>query len=162
MLHTGGRTAKEIVTWLNKRTGPPAETLATADAAKEFTTKDEVVVIGFFDNAESDNAMAYVNAADTQDTIYFGIVTDKDVADSLEASFDTVVVFKSFDEGRATYDGEFLAEDIVTFVLAEQLPLVTTFTDKVQYLPTYMHTYIRTCIHIAKIVMILSLLPDCS
>ena len=143
-LHTGGRTAKEIVTWLNKRTGPPAETLATADAAKEFTKKDEVVVVGFFEDAESDNAKAYMNAADSQDTIYFGIVTDKEVAESLEASFDTVVVFKEFDEGRATYDGEMDAESIVAFVLAEQLPLVTKFTDKVGL--REIHAYIHYCV----------------
>ena len=44
---------------------------------------------------------------------------------------DSIVVFKSFDEGRATFDGKYTSEDIVTFVLGEQLPLVTKFTDEV-------------------------------
>ena len=128
---TGGRTAREIVTWLNKRTGPPAEALDTAEAAKAFTTKDEFVVVGFFENTESDNAQVYINAADTQDSIYFGIVTSKDVAEYLEASMESVVVFKKFDEGRATFNKEFTAENIVTFVLGEQLPLVAKFSDEV-------------------------------
>ena len=127
----GGRTAKEIVTWLIKRTGPPAEALNTAEEAEAFSKKDEVVVIGFFEDAESDNARAYINAADTQETIFFGIVTSKDVAESMDATMDSVVVFKQFDEGRATFDGEYTTEDIVTFVLGEQLPLVTTFNDQV-------------------------------
>ena len=129
--HTGGRTAKDIVAWLKKRTGPPAVTLTTAEEAKEFTDKNEVAVIGFFESAESDGAKAYINAADSQDTINFGIVTDKAVAEGLEASFDSIVLFKKFDEGRATFSGDFNAEDIVTFVLTEQLPLVTKFTDEV-------------------------------
>lgn len=129
---SGGRTAKEIVAWLNKRTGPPAEALETAEAAKAFSEKDDVVVIGFFENAESDNAVAYTNAADTQDTIYFGIVTSKEVAESLEATMDSVVVFKKFDEGRATFDKDFTTENIVTFVLGEQLPLVAKFSDEVR------------------------------
>ena len=131
-LSVGGRTAKEIVAWLLKRTGPPAETLATAEAAKEFADKDDVVVIGFFEDEKSDNAQAYINAADTQDTIFFGIVTSKEVADAMDAKMDSVVVFKKFDEGRATYDGKFTTENIVTFVLGEQLPLVTKFTDEVK------------------------------
>lgn len=128
---SGGRTGKEIVAWLSKRTGPAADSLDTVEAAKAFTEKDDVVVIGFFEDAESDNARAYLNAADTQDTIYFGIVTSKDVADSLEATFDSIVVFKQFDEGRATFDKEFTTENIVTFVLGEQLPLVAKFSDEV-------------------------------
>ena len=53
------------------------------------------------------------------------------MAESLEATFDSIVVFKKFDEGRATYDGEYTAEEIVKFVLAEQLPLLTVFSDQV-------------------------------
>ena len=30
---------------------------------------------------EADHAKVYINAADTQDTINFGIVTDKDIAE---------------------------------------------------------------------------------
>ena len=127
----GGRTASEIVTWLYKRTGPPAEDLETVEEAKEFSEKEDVVVIGFFADAESANAKAYLAAADSQDTIYFGIVTKQEVADSLEAKFDSIVVFKKFDEGRATYEGEYNAEEIVKFVLAEQLPLLTVFSDQV-------------------------------
>ena len=126
-----GRTAKDIVAWLKRRTGPPAEPLETAEEAKTFSEKDDVVVIGFFEDASSDKATAFTNAADTQDTIYFGIVTSKEVAESLDATMDSVVVFKKFDEGRATFDGEFTAENIVTFVLGEQLPLVAKFTDEV-------------------------------
>lgn len=130
-VYSGGRTAKEIVSWLNKRMGPAAEALETAEAAKEFSEKDDVVVIGFFEDVESDNAKAYINAADTQETIYFGIVTSKEVAESLEATMDSVVVFKKFDDGRATFDKDFTTENIVTFVLGEQLPLVAKFTDEV-------------------------------
>lgn len=105
------------------------------------------MVIGFFENEESEEAKAYINAADTQDSIYFGIVTDKAVAESLEATSNSVVVFKKFDEGRATYDGEFNAEDIVTFVLGEQLPLVTKFTDQVISAPRALSWFCNCCYH---------------
>ena len=37
-----------------------------------------------------------------------------------------------FDEGRADYDGEAKADDIIKFIKANQLPLVTEFNDEVR------------------------------
>ena len=44
----GGRQATDIVNWLNKKTGPAAKQLDSADDSKAFIEKDEVVVVGFF------------------------------------------------------------------------------------------------------------------
>lgn len=87
--------------------------------------------MGFFEDADSAKAKAYIAAADSQDNVFFGIVTKSEVAESLEAKFDSIVVFKKFDEGRSTYEGEYNAEDIVKFVISEQLPLLTVFSDQV-------------------------------
>merc|ERR1712193_276327 len=46
--YSGGRTADTIVTWLEKKTGPPALDLADAEAAKKFVADNKVAVIGFF------------------------------------------------------------------------------------------------------------------
>ena len=90
----GGRTSDEIIVWLKKKTGPPAQDLPTPDDATAFIEKDEVVVIGFFEDAESEAAKAYIAAADSEDTVYFGITTSKEVAEALEATFDSIVVLK--------------------------------------------------------------------
>ena len=45
---TGGRTGPEIVSWLKKKTGPPAGILEDVDSTKAFIEKEDVVVIGFF------------------------------------------------------------------------------------------------------------------
>ena len=92
--HTGGRTAPEIVNWLNKRTGPPAQDLTTPEQALDFSKKDEVVVIGFFQNTESEAAIAYISTAEAHDSVSFGITTSKEVADSLDATLDSIVLFK--------------------------------------------------------------------
>jgi protein disulfide-isomerase A1 len=44
----GGRTADEIVNWLNKKTGPAAKTLETTEELKTFTEEPQVAVVGFF------------------------------------------------------------------------------------------------------------------
>ena len=48
MCNVGGRQAPDIVNWLKKKTGPPAVTYDTIDAAKAGIEKEEVIVFGFF------------------------------------------------------------------------------------------------------------------
>jgi len=45
---TAGRMAEDFVTWLKKKTGPPAESVDSVEAAKALTANNEVVVFGFF------------------------------------------------------------------------------------------------------------------
>merc|ERR1711910_110758 len=46
MEYGGGRTADTIVSWLEKKTGPPAKTLASLDDAKAYTEGKSVSIIG--------------------------------------------------------------------------------------------------------------------
>jgi len=127
--YSGGRTEAEIVTWLKKKTGPPATALDTSDAVKTFLEK-EVAVVGFFADKESDAAKAFVQAADGIDDVEFGIVTDAAIAKENNVDGDKIVLFKKFDEGRNDYDGKYDADEIQKFVRANQLPLVTEFSDE--------------------------------
>ena len=52
-----GRTADTIVSWLEKKTGPAAKTLATVDEAKAFVADNDIAVIGFFDSVDSDGSI---------------------------------------------------------------------------------------------------------
>jgi len=47
--YQGGRTADAIISWVEKKSGPPAVTLSDVDAAKKLVEDGEVTVIGFFD-----------------------------------------------------------------------------------------------------------------
>ena len=58
--NTGGRTKDEIVNWLRKKTGPPAKTVDTVEAAEALTEANDVVVLGFFSSQESDEAKAFL------------------------------------------------------------------------------------------------------
>jgi protein disulfide-isomerase A1 len=92
-LFEGGRTHPEIVAWLNKKTGPAATPLETAEAVKTFTEK-EVAVVGFFLNKESDAAKAFLAAADGIDDVEFGIVSDAAIATENKVDGDKIVLFK--------------------------------------------------------------------
>lgn len=94
LLSTGGRTADEIITWLEKKTGPAAKELKTADEIKEFTEKKDVIVVGFYKDKESDAAKAFIEAAQGIDDIEFGIVHDEALAKEHKVEGDNLVLFK--------------------------------------------------------------------
>lgn len=54
--YTGGRTEKEIIDWVRKKSGPAAKTVSTADEAAAFEKSAEVAVLGVFSDVESAEA----------------------------------------------------------------------------------------------------------
>ena len=143
---TGGRTAGDIVQWLKKRTGPPATALDSVEACKKFADGNEVAVIGYFQDESSDKATAYINTADADDSVSYGIVTSKDIAKGMETEQDSIIVYKKFDDGRAVFSGDWTTEAILTFVAGEQLPLVTKFSDEVGVM--FLRAFVRISIEL--------------
>merc|ERR1712227_831625 len=47
--YTGGRMAPEIVDWVEKKVGPPAEVLGSLKDVKSFVGSKDVTVVGFFE-----------------------------------------------------------------------------------------------------------------
>ncbi|XP_033895514.3 protein disulfide-isomerase isoform X1 [Acipenser ruthenus] len=128
--YSAGRQADDFINWLKKRTGPAATTLTEASAAEQLIEGSEVVVIGFFKDVESTDAQAFVNAAESIDDVPFAITSSDDVFSKYEVTKDSVVLFKKFDEGRNTFEGEATKENLLAFVKANQLPLVIEFTEQ--------------------------------
>lgn len=126
----GGRTSPDIINWLKKKTGPPAATLETVDAAKAAIDKDEVYVVGFFKDVESAGAKAYLEAAATIDDVPFGIASKDDIFKEYKMDKDGVVLFKKFDEGRNNFEGDVTADAVKKFISANQLPTVIEFTQE--------------------------------
>jgi len=130
MEYSGGRTGPEIVSWLQKKTGPPATTLESVEAAEAFVEGKEVVVVGFFKDAGSDGAKAFIDTAFGVDDILFGITSDDAVLQKYEAEDGSVVLLKKFDEGKNVYEGELNVEDLTSFVRKNSLPLVVEFGEE--------------------------------
>jgi len=126
--YSGGRTSETIVSWLEKKTGPPALTCADVDAAKKFIDDNKVAVMGFFKDVESDAAKAFLEVAASLDDYKFGISSAEDVlkeyADAAEAS---IVLFKDFDEKKNVFDDKYEVETITKFVEANSMPTVVEF-----------------------------------
>lgn len=125
----GGRTSEEIITWLNKKTGPPAKVLEKAEEVKAFADPKEVAVVGFFKDKESELAKAFLSTAEALDDIEFAITTPEASGD-YDVKEEGIVVLKKFDNLRADYTGKADVAEITKFIRAESLALVTEFTDE--------------------------------
>jgi len=122
MEYGGGRTADTIVSWVEKKTGPPAKALANAEEVTAFTEGKNVAVVGCFKDETTDAAKAFLAVASNMDDIPFGIT-----AECADVEGEGVVMFKSFDDGKATLTDGLTEEAIALFVSSEALPLVVDF-----------------------------------
>lgn len=127
MEYGGGRTAETIVSWVEKKTGPPAVTCDNVADAKAAVEDNKVAVFGFFKDAASDAAKAFIETAGTMDDSKFFIISADEVFAEYSITGDAVVVFKKFDEGRNEMTEDFSAENIGVFVTSNSLPLVIEF-----------------------------------
>jgi len=130
--YSGGRTADSILEWVEKKSGPAAKDLVTKDAAATFIEANKVVVIGFFTDLESAEAVAFNTAADLDENAKYGITTSEEVFEEYEVTGKTpaVILFKKFDEGKNVLEGDITEESVATFVSANYLPLVVDFTSE--------------------------------
>lgn len=129
--YNGGRTGEDIIKWMQKKTGPPADELTTADDAKKFQEK-RVAVVGYFASKDDENAKVFLEVAAENDEIPFAVIYDSSVADALEISEHGIVLFKQFDEKRVALSEELTAENLKKFVSSNSLPLVVEFSHEVQ------------------------------
>lgn len=123
----GGRTAEFIVSWLKKKTGPPAKELATVEEYEVFKTNSTVAIIGHFKDESSDLARKFFAVAGSVDDHPFAIVKDDKLLTELNIADEKITLFKKFDEGHVDYTGDVSEEALKSFVFVQSLPLVVEF-----------------------------------
>jgi len=115
------------VSWLEKKTGPPAKALASLDDAKAYTEGKSVSIIGFFKDETTDAAKGYLAAAGMMDDFEFGITGDDAVFAEYGIEGEAVLLLKDFDDGKAVLSEGITEEAVAKFVSSESLPLVIDF-----------------------------------
>ena len=123
--YTGGRTDKEIVNWMRKKTGPATKTLNSVEEVENFKNASEVAVVLFGDDSDAFNKVARSN-----DEIVFGVCNTQDCLDNYKVTKGNVVLFKKFDEGRNDFTQELTDLGLEEFIKANSSPLVMKFDEK--------------------------------
>ncbi|NXG63654.1 PDIA2 isomerase, partial [Hemiprocne comata] len=136
-LHVPGRMdAEGIVRWMQRRAGPSATLLQDTDTAAAFISSQDLVVIGFFKDLESEAAQAFYEVATEMVDLLFGVAKEDQLFKEYGLSADTVCLFKKFDEGRTDFpvdpvQGLDVAE-LIRLLRIHSLKLVTEFNAEVK------------------------------
>lgn len=125
---TGGSNADSIYQWVKKKSEDPVKIIDTKEDMNELLTKPDVAVLGFFKDLESDEAQAYIEAADENMVVPFGITLRPEVFQLFRVVDESeVIILKKFDDGMNRMDGKITAEAITTFVDKNSQPFVMEF-----------------------------------
>ncbi|CAL7943601.1 unnamed protein product [Xylocopa violacea] len=125
--YSGGRQADDIINWITKKAGPVAKHLLTVEEAKSFIEAQNVVIVGFFKDMESDDAKVFLEVANAVDDHMFAMSDKDEIFNEYGVKDGKIVLFKKFDEGRSEFNDELNVKNLQNFIFIQSLPLVVDF-----------------------------------
>ncbi|PKU29288.1 protein disulfide-isomerase a2 [Limosa lapponica baueri] len=132
--YTGRMDAKGIVGWMQRRAGPSATLLQDPDTAATFVDSQDLVVVGFFKDLESEAAQVFYEVAGDVVDMPFGVAEAAELFEAYGLSADTVCLFKKFDEGRTDFPVDpargLDAAELTQLLRVHRLELVMEFTNE--------------------------------
>jgi protein disulfide-isomerase A1 len=109
---------------MTKQALPAVSVLETATLA-DFKTADKVVVVAYFDKDDKSSNETFATVAqELRDDYLFGAVSDAAVIKAEGVKTPSIVLYKSFDEGKNTFTDKYEKEAIEKFVRASATPLI--------------------------------------
>ena len=127
MDYKAGRTEKDVINWVRKKSGPPTKLLKTVEEVEAFQKDNEVCLVYF--GKDPEEMKIYEGVATKNEDYPFGVVEDDEIAKKFNAKPKSVVLFKKFDEKRN--DLEKVSEkELNDFVEKYSQKRVSSFDDK--------------------------------
>ena len=103
----------------------PAVSILDATTLEDFKTADKVVLVAYFDKDDKTaNETFNTVANDLRDAYLFGATSDAALAKAEGVKVPSIVLYKSFDEGKNTYEEKFEKDAIEKFARAAATPLI--------------------------------------
>lgn len=122
--YSGQRKAPAIISYMTKQALPAVSTL-TSDTLEEFKTADKVVLVAFFGADDKASNTTYSEVAESmRDDYLFGATNDAALAEAEGVKRPGIVLYKSFDEGKNSFEEKFEKDAITTFAKTAATPLV--------------------------------------
>lgn len=123
--YSGARKAPAIISYMTKQALPAVSLLESGSALEEFKTADNVVLVGFFDAGDKSSNATYLHVAESlRDDYLFAATSDADLAKAEGVTPPAVVLYKSFDEGKATFEEKFDKDALSHFARTGATPLI--------------------------------------
>ncbi|RPB00620.1 protein disulfide isomerase [Choiromyces venosus 120613-1] len=122
--YAGQRKSDAIVSYMTKQ-ALPAVSLLDKDTIAEFKTADKIVVIAYLSPDDKEKNATFTSVAEKlRDSFLFGATSDSALAEADSVKAPAIVLYKTFDEGKTVFDGEFTAEEITNFATVASTPLM--------------------------------------
>ena len=122
--YKGQRKAAAITSYMIKQS-LPAVSAVTKENIEEFKKADKVVIVAYFDESDKASKEAFSAAAEKlRDNYPFGSSSDADLAKAEGVSAPAIVLYKDFDEVKATFTDKFDAAAIEKFTKTASTPLI--------------------------------------
>lgn len=103
----------------------PSVSVLDSTTLQDFKTQDNVVLVGYFAADDKASNATYNKVADSlRDNYLFGATSDAALAEAEGVSFPSIVLYKSFDEGKNTFTKKFDVDAIEKFAKAAATPLI--------------------------------------
>lgn len=103
----------------------PAVSILTEDTLEEFKTADKVVLVAYIESGDKTANETYTSVAESlRDSFLFGAVTDAALAKAEGVKVPSIVLYKTFDDGKDVYSDAFDIEAITKFAKTSSIPLV--------------------------------------
>lgn len=125
--YTGPREAKGIVSWVEKKSGPAAAVVSTAEEVEKLVGEGETATLGIFASASADGVKPFLEAAMVSEHKYL-ISYEEAMKKEFGLDADGIVLVKKFDDGNEIYGGIVGAEAIETWTKASSMPYVNEFS----------------------------------
>lgn len=126
----GGRTEPEIISWVAKKSGPPAKTLNTLEDLEALRESTDVFVLGVFFGASSPVATAFEQIAAADENLVYAVTSSTEIQKHLALEGDAVVILKDFDDKRVDFPIKDFVDKahLTNFISGNSAPLVQEFS----------------------------------
>lgn len=103
----------------------PAVSLVGKDTITDFKTADKVVLVAYFAADDKSSNETFTSVANAhRDNYLFGATSDAALAEAEGVKQPSIVLYKSFDEGKNTFTEKFDKATIESFAKTSATPLV--------------------------------------
>jgi len=122
--YSGPRKSDSIISYMTKQALPSVSTLTT-ESIEEFKTADKVVLVAYYAADDKASNATFAEVADKlRDDYLFGAINDPVVAEAEGVKQPSIVLYKTFDEGKDVFDGKLEKDAITKFAKDAATPLV--------------------------------------
>lgn len=103
----------------------PAVSILEKSTLEDFKTADKVVLVAYFAADDKASNETFTAVADSlRENYLFGATNDETLAKAEGVKFPSIVLYKSFDEGKNKFTEKFDKEAIEKFTKSSATPLI--------------------------------------